>query len=59
MTTVLTADQLEAINKLVIPSSENNFIPDYAGMYQFIFDQVGDQMPDRRTWGQVANREFV
>lgn len=55
MTILLTTTQLEKINEFVIPSSLNNFKPNYAGMYQYIFEQVGGQMPDnQKYWFQQA-----
>lgn len=47
MAITLTQDQLNKINNDFI----NKAKPDYAGMYLYIFKEVGSQMPaDQRYW---------
>lgn len=53
MTITLTQAQLNIINNDYINKVPGK--PDYAGMYQYIFDKVGSQMPtEQRYWFQQA-----
>lgn len=53
MAIVLTSAQLNRINDLVNPTDGSK--PNYAGMYQYIFDKVGSQMPTEQWyWFQQA-----
>jgi Ca2+-binding RTX toxin-like protein len=53
MTILLTPEQLLKIKKLIEP--DNGDAPNYAAMYQYIYEQVGDQMPeDQSYWFEQA-----
>lgn len=58
MTISLSPDQLNDIKRYAVPSEINNFNPDYAGMYGYIYNTFGSQMlidePDQAYWFQQA-----
>ncbi len=44
MSITLNQAQRDAIDVFIIPSPENNFTPNYFGMYLHIYDTYGAQM---------------